>query len=113
LWKRFQTDGSTMVTGISLSAIAASMAPTARPYLKPLLLPCFGSAWARSRKACWTSCLLIHARIAIASTRSLAFVPITGMSIASTSRGAAPSSMATTANPPRIPGRRQDITLIP
>jgi hypothetical protein len=37
-----------MVIGISQQRIAASIVPTARPYLKPELAPCFGIAWARS-----------------------------------------------------------------
>ena len=44
-------DGSTISTGIEHSAIAASIAPTARPYLKPDDAPCFGIACARSIKA--------------------------------------------------------------
>ena len=41
----------TMVTGIEHRVIAASIAPTARPYLKPDDAPCFGIACARSIKA--------------------------------------------------------------
>ena len=41
-------------TGIAHRAIAASIAPTARPYLKPDDAPCFGIACARSiKRADW------------------------------------------------------------
>src|SRR5215472_7605523 len=43
-------------------------------------------------------------RMAATSTRSLAPVPTTGISMHSTSTGAAPSVISTTANPPLMPG---------
>ena len=47
-WNFFHIDGSTIVSGIAQQATTASMAPTARPYLKPEDAPCFGIACARS-----------------------------------------------------------------
>ena len=91
-------------TGIEHSAIAASIAPTARPYLKPDDAPCFGIACARSISARIGLCRSMKLRMAATSTRSLAPVPTTGMSMHSTNTGAAPSVISTTANPPLMPG---------
>ena len=74
-----------IVVGILQQAMTASIAPVARPYLKPLELPCLGIACARSMIAYCGLCVSAQTRIAIGSTRSFAATPVTGMSIASTS----------------------------
>src|SRR5262249_44081800 len=86
------------------SVIAASMAPTARPYLKPDDAPCFGIACARSIRARSGLCRSMKLRMAATSTRSLAPTPTTGMSMHSISTGAAPLAISMTANPPLMPG---------
>ena len=59
-----------IVVGILQQAMTASITPVARPYLKPLELPCLGIACARSMIAYFGLCISAQTRIAIGSTRS-------------------------------------------